>query len=207
MKNTLVFILIIGIICSCSKPKKKEIKKGEKIINSEIQVHKEIKKQENFSDFKINKIINGIELRNLPVLDTTNFDNTIHLKKFYSKKEIEILKVNEIYSEINNSKYQYKISPSYRLKLSKTYHTIVLIVFKGEHELESVLINYDLKGNIIGHRLISYDEIAEGMFQINAVIKENRIVLNEIMWTDKKSIIKKEFIITETGRIKSVAKQ
>lgn len=205
MKKTLLFISIVIILFSCTKPSKKgnEIIKGKNSSNKEI--YKKTKSQEKkFIDYKIDSIINNIKLKSLPIIDTTNFDNTIHLKKFYNKKGIEILKIKEIYSTINNSKYQYKIASSYRLKLSKMYHTIVLIVFKGEHELESILINYGLNGNIIGHKLISYDEIAEGMFQINSEIKDNKILINEILWTNKKKITKKEFRITKTGKIKPV---
>ena len=63
---------------------------------------------------------------------------------------------------------------------------IVFIIFKGENELESTLVNYKPDGTLIDHKVIAYDEIAEGWSQKKSTIQKDFITITNILWVDEK---------------------
>ena len=64
-------------------------------------------------------------------------------------------------SPLLEKKKSCKFFLSYKLEFSDTFYTIIINVFKGEHELETILINYSLDEKMIDYKIIAYDEIAE----------------------------------------------
>jgi len=175
------------------------------IIKSTIEI---LKKETNISEkgtslIDFQNIINQIKEKTMPVIDTTNFDNINAQIKNYNTKQIENLQLDEIYSNIEN--VVFKFIPSYKLNISKEFITIIIIVHKGEHELETILINYDLKGKLIDYKIIAYDEIAESMFQKISQINNTKLIITDKVWTNKEQITITEFEISEIGKIKAVA--
>ena len=70
--------------------------------------------------------------------------------------------------------------------------------------MESVLINYDLKGKIIDFKTISYDEIAEGMFKIESRIELDKLTINSIADMEEKSEDIEVFKIDYEGKISPI---
>ena len=118
-------------------------------------------KTESDSPQKLSEMWEIFPLKKQPVIDTTNFDNIIKSKEF-KKEEIKILKLNKVYPEIEKRNSNFKVYPSYKLDLSDQYYTLIINIYKGEHELEALLVNYSKDERIISYKVISYDEIAEG---------------------------------------------
>lgn len=63
------------------------------------------------------------------------------------------------------------------MKRTEIFHTVVITIKKGDNEMESRLINYDLDGNIIDSKVMAYDEIAEGMSMTNSKIERGKITV------------------------------
>ena len=144
MKSILLILSVVFF--SCNSGVKTESNKEVKEIKSEVKPNR----KKTFSE-----IIQKIKLKNLPIIDALNFDNFIKVKKFNSE-EIKRLQLRKIYSEIDNERYDFKIFPSYKIDLSKKFHSIVISILKSNSEIESILINYSLNGEIIDYKVISY---------------------------------------------------
>ena len=152
-----------------------------------------------------NKSLSAIKTKALPLIDTTNFNN-FKEENLYVKPEIIMLKLDKLYPDFFKEGYNYRAKASYRVNVSTNFHSIVITVLKGDHELESVLINYDLEGEIIDSKVISYDEIAEGAFQRNAKIEKNKITVTYIEWIEERKETIKVFKIKANGKIVPISK-
>jgi len=169
-----------------------------------------------------NKIINEIKTKTIPLIDSTNFNN-LKSTDFYNAKQLKALQVKRIYPKIDNkikfestnkdgkppytyymTKEDFKVAASYKIKFSKDFHSIVLTVLKGDHEMESVLINYDLNGGIIDFKIISYDEIAEGAVNKYSKIENNIITIIDEVYFDEKQVDTTKFHINRNGEINQI---
>jgi len=198
-----IYILILFTCFACSqkpKEKKEPIVKAEDAAN--VEGTSDSAKAHTTVNF--NNIIDAIKTKSPPFIDSTNFDN-FDAKQYYDKEEIRALKLEKLYPSFHENTHNYKAKASYKLDFSKDFHTVVLIVLKGEHELESVLINYDLNGKIIDSKVISYDEIAEGMFKIESRIEEDKLTINSIADLEEISTTIEMFKIDDDGTIKPIA--
>lgn len=208
MKNYHYILLITLIFCltTCNSNVKKEqdekeipVKKIKSILKNETET---VKTKDNFQkEFK--NIWQSLPLQNIPVIDTTNFDN-IKKGKELNTEEIVLLELNKIYPNIGKEGYDFRIQPSYKLKFSTNFYTIVFTVFKGDHELESVLINYNLRENLITHKVIAYDEIAEGWSRKHSKIEHNSITIIDEFYGDQKQIDMTKFHINRNGDINKI---
>ncbi|WP_299435578.1 hypothetical protein [uncultured Aquimarina sp.] len=156
-----------------------------------------------FENSSFHSVINKIKAKSIPLIDNTNFDDFIE-KEDYKKVDEKGLKLEEIYPDFYKEGYNYRAIASYRVEISKAFHSVVVTILKGDHEMESVLINYDLEGNITDSKIISYDEIAEGQSRIESKIEENKLTVNNILWVDKKQETTEVFEIDTLGKIKPV---
>lgn len=208
MKNYHYILLITLIFCltTCNSNVKKEqdekeipVKKIKPILKNETET---VKTKDNFQkEFK--NIWQSLPLQNIPVIDTTNFDN-IKKGKELNTEEIVLLELNKIYPNIGKEGYDFRIQPSYKIKLSTNFYTIILTVFKGDHELESVLINYNLQAKLITHKTIAYDEIAEGWSRKHSKIEHNSITIIDEFYGDQKQIDTIKFQINRNGDINKI---
>lgn len=195
--RSIVFSLLILLLLSCSEKKeKKPIVNTLK--NNKEQIIDLSKKNE---DSIFHKIIHKIKIKTIPLIDSTNFDN-FKKKNFYNKQEVSILQLEKIYPEFYNEGYYYKTTSSYRIELSNDFYSIILTSFKGDQEIESALVNYDLKGKIIDYKIISYDEIAEGVSRIESKVEKNKLTIKNVLWMDEKQETTEIFEIDVMGKIK-----
>lgn len=67
-------------------------------------------------------------------------------------------------------------------------YTIVLYVSKNEHELEWVLLNYDLDEKIIALKIIAYDEITEAWSKVFAQIENGISTIFDEFYSDELKI-------------------
>ncbi len=188
MKHMQIFILI-SLLFSYSFGQEKQ---------DEKQVEGAIEQVEKSIDFK--DVINTLKERKLPVVDTTNFDDFIDVADFKSI-DSHALKIETIYPDFYQEKSKYKAVSSYKVTLSQNFYTVVVTYKLGEYEMESTLINYDLKGNVIDYQRIVYDEIAEGLTQIKSRISERAITSHHTSWDLVKKIEVQEFVINFDGTI------
>lgn len=143
--------------------------------------------------------------KKLPYIETTNFDSFIDPDD-YQEFDPSNLKLDKIYP--NFDKENYKAIAKYKVALNThNFHSIVVTIKKGEHEMETVLINYDLKGNIIESKVVAYDEIAESLSRIESRISENRLTVNHIFWGEEKQVEQIHYEITNDGRIDKIDSQ
>ena len=172
--------------------------------NAKTENNKEISVETNhYTPKKINEIVQLIPLKNLPIIDTTNFDNIIKLKEF-NAEEIKLLQLNKIYPEIEKKGTGFKIYPAYKLELSDQYFTLIVNIFKGEHELESVLINYEKDEKLTSFKIIAYDEIAEGWSRKFSKIENNIITIIDEFYGDNIQIDTTKFHINRFGEINPI---
>jgi len=156
-----------------------------------------------FENSSFQSLISTIKTKSVPLVDNTNFDDFIE-KEDYKKVDEKGLKLEEIYPDFYKEGYNYRAIASYRVEISKAFHSVVVTILKGDHEMESVLINYDLDGNITDSEVISYDEIAEGQSRIESKIEDNKLIVNNILWVDKKQETTEVFEILDNGKIKLI---
>jgi len=141
-------------------------------------------------------------LRKKPIVDTTNFDN-LSKKDLLSTKDIGILQLKKIYPDLDKENYSYTFMPSYSIKFADFFKTIVINVESGS-ELEAVLINYNDKDELISHKVISYDEIAEGWSRKSSTIKNDCITTIDALYTDEPKIDTILYHINRFGYINKV---
>lgn len=204
-KNIIAVLILLLLSCSGKKEKKPMLTNtkvnNEQIVDSAKIDLSEVDSPEKVRNSSFDKIINAIELKKTPLIDSTNFDN-FNKTNFFNKLEISILKIERIYPQFYKEGHNYKTTSSYKIEFSEKFHSIVLTTFKGDHEMESALINYDLDGKLIDFKVISYDEIAEGWSQIVSKIEKNKLTITNILWLDEKQEEIEIFEINAAGKIK-----
>lgn len=152
---------------------------------------------------KFSSVISEMKIKTVPLIDATNFDSFIE-EGDYDNVNVQALKLKKIYPNFYKEGHNYKAIANYKLELSEDFYTVVVTVLKGEHEMESVLINYDLNGTIIDSKVISYDEIAEGMFKIESKIEQSKLTITSTVDMEEKNETIEAFRIKTDGKIESV---
>ena len=147
----IALLLLLGLN-SCRQIQR-EKKTSEREVNASIEVEAEATPTGN--RLKFDSLVNHLSVKPFPVIDTTNYDHTTD-KNLYTKEAVATLKLEHIYPDFHKTTHQFKAKPGYKIEHSKDFHSVVVTVFKGENELESLLITYDLQGNIIDYIVIAY---------------------------------------------------
>ncbi|MFD2562902.1 PA3715 family protein [Aquimarina rubra] len=150
-----------------------------------------------------NKIISEIEVKTTPLVEATNFDSFID-EDDYKEVNVKVLKLEKIYPEFYKEGYNYSAIASYKIEYSSNFYSIVVTVLKGDNEMESVLINYDMDGEILDSKVISFDEIAEGYSKIESKIEGNTLTIHNIFWIDEKKVETTSFKIQANGKIEPI---
>lgn len=150
--------------------------------------------------------MNSSKINSLPYIEKTNFDSFTDENE-YAPIDVWALKLDQVYPEINLEDRQIRPIDMYTLPIRDSYHSVVVTVLKSEHEMESILINYNAEGDIIDHELVSYDEIAESMSQVVSRISENSLTLHRIFYGNSKEVEQIKFEIRWDGAIEKVASQ
>lgn len=197
IKNLIIFLILNLFFIACnSKVKNENVdSETEEIIENVIE---EINSPEEFYH-----LWDSFPSKQLPLNETTNFDN-IKKGKELNDQEIKTLLLNEIYLNFNKEGYHYQFYAAYKLELSKNFYTIVITVFKGEHELETILINYSLDEKLIAYKIIAYDEIAESQSRkFSKIDKINITITDEFYLEETKTEITK-FHINTSGELNPI---
>ncbi len=194
------YILIVVLFISCAQ-KKKEIKEPEKQTQEVVEVLLDSLKGD--TNLSFDNVISSIKSKSVPLIDDTNFDSFIE-EEDYKMVAVKTLKLEKIYPNFYKEDYNYRAIYNYKLPLSSRFHTVVVTVLKGEHEMESTLINYKPNGELIGFKVISYDEIAEGMSKIESKIEQHKITINNIVSLEENVVTTELFNIEANGKIKPV---
>jgi len=91
----------------------------------------------------------------------------------------------------------------YVLNLSDNFTTIIFS-YEREMELNTILVNYNLKGEYIDEVLVAFDEVAESAFSTTSIIKKDKIIVvdgnyydNPPVYTTNTYSIEKSGEITE----------
>ena len=196
----LLYILILFGVLSCAE-NKQEQRVIEPKVKDVVNVSAEIVKETDSISFS--EIIEGISEKSLPLIDDTNFDTFID--GYYSDRvNKQRLKLEELYPNFSKEGYYYLPIDIYQLKLSENFFTVVLTIKKGDHEMESTLVNYDLTGNIIDHQVIAYDEIAESMFRTESKVFDSSIVIHQVVWEEEPKIKQVIYRILDNGIIDEI---
>lgn len=207
MKIKFAFIIILFFsFTNCKKQKDKNIVE-ERMIDDLIT---EINSPDGFYE-----LWQSLPLKQTPVVDTTNIDNIKEVNKF-NGEDIEVLQLSKIYPNIDKAGHNYKIQPAYKLILSDEFYTIILNVFKGDHELESILIIYDSDYKLSQYYneedklttnslVIAYDEIAEGWSRKHAKIEQQFITVIDEFYGDKTQIDTTRFHLNRFGEINQIS--
>jgi len=204
-----IYIVIAFTLIACAKNTKESNKTVEDAIEQvvELSTDKEengveiVEGQSNVAnEVNFDTVIKGIKTKSTPLTEATNFDSFID-EGDYKKVAVKALQLEKLYPNFYKEGYNYRAIASYRLEIAKAFYSIVVTILKGDHEMESVLINYDLKGNIIDSKIISYDEIAEGMSKIESKIEQDKITINNIVDLEERNETIETFAIDAKGKI------
>jgi len=198
MKNKILLIvsLSFALFISCHS-------KVEKNIDSESEISLEEAQGKVDAPVTILEIWKKLPLRKLPIDETTNFNNVAN-DRFLTEEEIVVLKLDRIYTDYSQYKDAYSIRAAYKLELSKRNYSIVINAFKGEHELETVLINYNNLEDIIDYKTIAYDENAESISKKTATIEKNFVTIIDKTDLEETVIKISKFHINTLGEFNSV---
>jgi hypothetical protein len=194
MKNKLLIVFLISnlVFIACNF---KVENKNEKL--------EELTENINSPD-KLSEIWQSLPLKQLPIIDSTSFD-IVKVNKEFNAEQLKSLQIEAIYPNFHKEKSLFKISPSYKINLSKEFYTIVINVFKGDDELETILINYDTSNeNLIDFKIIAYDEIAEGWSRKFSEIDKISITINDEFYGDTKQVQTTKFHINRIGEFNPI---
>lgn len=150
------------------------------------------------------KFLRNISPEMLPVIDTTNFD-TDRNYNFYTNQELRFINIEQIYPNYFQEGNNYKTAPSYAIILSDEYNSLALTTFKGENEIETVLVNYDYKGDVLDHIVVSYDEIAEGLSRTYSEIGHKKIKVFNTFFSDEVKRDSTVYRFKSTGEFVKIA--
>ena len=198
MKNKILLIvsLSFALCISCHS-------KVEKNIDSESEISMEEASGKVDAPITILEIWKKLPLRKLPIDETTNFNNVAN-DRFLTEEEIVVLKLDRFFTDYSQYKDAYSIRAAYKLELSKRFYSIVINAFKGEHELETFLINYNNLENIIDYKTIAYDENAESISQTTATIEKNFVTIIDKTDLEETVIKISKFHINTSGEFNKV---
>ncbi len=111
---------------------------------------------------------------------------------------------NDYYTNIGKEGHSYKVRSAYKLDLSDEFYTIVLNVFKGDYELETVLINYSLEAELTAYKVIAYDEMAEGWARKYTDLDNSIITVIGAIYGEDTQLDTAKFYISGIGKINPI---
>ena len=163
-----------------------------------LQQFKDLNKESiKHEDFEA--ILSSLKTKTLPVIESTNFDDFIEAEDF-KNLDYKALSLDKIYPYFNEEGYNFRAISAYKLDVSNQFYTLVVTIKKGDNEMESQLIDYDLNGRILDFKLVSYDEIAEGLSAIQSKITKDTVYRHHFFYEDE-GFEEDYFQILENGNL------
>ena len=155
--------------------------------------------QENNTDKRINNHFLDLPNKNLPLVDSTNFDNYNHQQGIKNDLFFKKIQFKKDQPEIENSRLRYQVH------FSEKFQSVVISYYKGEHELFTTLVNIAENDQIIDQLDIAYDEIAESGFRKTSSINQNKIVVEDWNYMNDEPIKTiTTYQISEEGKFKLI---
>ena len=201
-----ILLAIVFLFVSCRNSKNTNSDKGgaDSISTSQQAEFTDSTNFEHFTETdKVDRSIwKGLPIKNLPIIDTTNFDwydlmerDTIDEKEI---KRLNLKSLNE-YTEIGSASFHY----NYRIQFSDDFYSIVISINIDNMALATYLVNFDKNDKIIDKLEIAFDETAESIYRKTSDINQNKIVVEAISSYDEPIFIKTEnYIIEKSGTFK-----
>lgn len=154
--------------------------------------------QENNTDKRINNQFPDLPNKNLPLVDSTNFDNYNHNLEIKNDLFFKKIKFKKDQPEIENSRLRYQVH------FSEKFQSVVISYYQGEHELFTTLVNIDENDQIIDQLEIAYDEIAESAFRKRSSITQNKIVVEDWNYMNEPIKTITTYQISKAGKFKLI---
>ena len=192
-------ILILAVIfattgCQEKSSKNQSSSKETKILKDTVTIIKE----KNIHN-TINNQFQDVPKKNLPLVDSTNFDNYNHRQGIKNDLFFKKIAFKKDQSEIENSRSRYQ------LDFSERFQSVVISYYLGEHELFTTLIIIGKNDQIIDQLDIAYDEIAESAFRKTSSITQNKIVVEDWNYmTDEPTRTVTTYQISKEGKFKLI---
>ncbi|GEM_PF-2788834 len=146
--------------------------------------------------------LNDCKLLNVPLLDSTNFENH-SIGKLLTPHQMSLLSLNKIIPQDKLDLEGSRVGINYILHLSDSFISIVYYVYFMEYELSTILANYSYDFELLDFKKITYDENAESMFRTVAYIDKNTLTLTKYMYFNQIKSNKEYFEITPSGKFKA----
>jgi len=162
----LLYLVSILLFFSCGNNTAKSIQQQE--ISQEFDV---------FANECIKFDIESLKVNALPFVDSTSFDNFSFENKL-NQVQIQKLKLDERFGSVS------VFYLNYRIELSENFISLVVSYERGEHELFTILVNYDRDYRIIDALYIAYHEIAESWFRKIGTIHTDKIIVEKFNYMD-----------------------
>ena len=200
MAYKILYIALLLLIISCGQASKTE-KESKVESQGAVEIIEKVVgtlPKSNHLDFE--EILDYAKTKELPYIESTNFDSFID-EDDYEEIAVKALKLDSVYEHFYKKNSYYRAISLYKLPLNTNFHTLIITVQHGEHEMETILINYNTDGNIIDYQLVAYDEIAESMARTVSRISENKLTIHRIFWDNDKEVQEIELEITADGKI------
>lgn len=190
-------LITVFLFPACNSQTEKETTKtsltttGTAKDSSHTETHKEI------SIAETNLLADLVE-RNLPITDSTNFDN-FEKSGIRDKGFLKQIKFDPRRKDATNFRLNYTIP------LSEIFTSVVITYQGGEHELFTTLITVNKENKIIDKLEIAYDEIAESAFGKTSEIEKDKIVVTSSNWMSEQPVFEAEtYIIENSGKFKKM---
>jgi hypothetical protein len=158
------------------------------------------------------EVLAQLQTKDLPLVENTNFDSFIEAEDYDAITpetgiDPKLFQLDQIYPDFYGENSNYKIISAYRLVFSDAFYAVVITVQKSGHEMESLLIHYNLEGQRMDHIQVAYDEIAEGMSRSMARINTSGLTVHQVFWDDLRKIQEVEYGIGRKGEMNQVDKK
>ncbi|MGJ1283668.1 hypothetical protein ACR79P_06595 [Sphingobacterium spiritivorum] len=193
--KTILFAIPFVLLYSCnSKPEnKKDLSAGDSI-SSAVSADTISKPVSDTKDLTWT----GIPVKQLPVTDSTNFDNY----KPATKQNPELIEKINLKKAIEDAT---DFNINYSIPFSEKFETVVVTYHKGEMELCTSMLTVDKNYKIIDILPVAYDEVAESAFRKISTIEKGKITVED--WNYMQEEPTKEthiYTLQENGKFKEV---
>ncbi|WP_103070908.1 hypothetical protein [Aquimarina sediminis] len=146
--------------------------------------------------------LEAYEFIELPLVEKTKFDKNSpkgHLT-LNQKKALGFEKISKHWKKSD-------CGVLHKLHLTELYKTLLVYVYNSQKHISIILVNYDEQYNIVGKKLVAFDENAkkaknaEFWEMSESIITKDRIHRKDVLFVEPEQIEYVNFIYSDDGRI------
>jgi len=124
----------------------------------------------------------------------------IGASNLFSKKELRILKLTNVYDDILDNTSSYVVGNDHRFNLSNNFISLILTYRINKDIMESNLVNYDSNGNYIDHVMLSKAHRLKGSLRTSSF--DGLVISTKSQFDDDPTRIEKlNYAIMDDGKI------